>query len=248
MPAVSPSAPEHFAAPELTADQVHVLSFGLDGDASSSLALVEGLTPDEREQAARYRHPRDRRRFVSGRAQLRRILGAYTGIAPAHLRFVNGPHGKPALADGGAKHALQFNLSHSAERALLGVSIGRMVGVDIERQHELAESEDIARRHFAPVEFAQWLALPAAQRSDAFFSCWTRKEAYVKAVGGGLSMDLHAFEVDIDPNVSLCSLRIDGSKATASAWTLWAWRPQAGFRAALAVHGHGLSLRHVELA
>ena len=243
---VWPVAHWPFVAPPLGDNEVHVLSIGLDVDSGAIHELAACVTQQEREQAKKYRHPRDQDRFLAARAWLRQILGAYTGIAPARLRFVAGPQGKPALADAGAAQSLRFNLSHSKHRALVGLVHHRDIGVDIELQREIPECEDIVRSRFAAGEIAQWLAMPPEQRTDAFFSCWTRKEAYVKALGGGLSMDLHAFEVSIDPKLSVCSLHIAGSSALRNQWTLWGLQPVAGFRAAVAVGGNGLALRLIE--
>lgn len=244
---VWPVAHWPFVAPQLGDNEVHVLSIGLDVDTGAMHELTACVTQQEREQARKYHHPRDRDRFLTARARLRQILGAYTGIAPARLRFVAGPQGKPALADPGAAQSLQFNLSHSEHRALLGLVHHRDIGVDLELQRDVPECEDIVRSRFASGEIAQWLATSAEQRTDAFFSCWTRKEACVKALGGGLSMDLRAFEVSIDPKLSVCSLHIAGSSALANQWTLWGLQPCTGFRAAVAVGGKGLALRLIDL-
>lgn len=241
------SAATPWAASALGDDEVHAIGFALDLEPDRAAELFACLDPDERAHALRYHHERDQRRYAVGRARLRQVLAAYTGDAPSQVGIVIGPHGKPALAGDDAGAVLQFNLSHSAGRALLAVVRGRAIGVDIEEARDIAEGEAIARRHFAPAEFAQWLAMPAARRTEAFFTAWTRKEAYVKAIGAGLSIDLHGFEVSVDPDAAARLLAIGGSQAAARLWTMWSTEPWPGFRAALAVLGTGLALRCFEL-
>jgi 4'-phosphopantetheinyl transferase len=238
---------EPWRASALADSEVHAIGFALDLEAGAVAELAACLAPHERAHARRYHHERDRRRNTVGRARLRELLAAYTGSASAQLEFASGPHGKPALAGDDAGAALQFNLSHSAGRALLAVVRARAIGVDIEEVRDIAESELIARRHFAPAEFAQWLALPAARRIEGFYAVWTRKEAYLKAIGAGLSIDLHGFEVSTDPDGPARLLGIGGSAAAARGWTMWSTEPWPAFRAALAVEGTGLALRCFEL-
>lgn len=242
------SAAAPWAAPALADDDVHVLGFGLDLEPGVVGELAACLAPNEHAHALQFHHERDRRRYAVGRARLRQVLAAYAECEPAQVGIVSGPHGKPALAVGGTGEALRFNLSHSSHRALLAVVRGREIGVDIEERRGMPDAEEIARRHFAPAEFEQWLAVAPPRRSAAFFSCWTRKEAYVKAVGGGLAMDLRAFEVSLDPDAPARLLSIAGSQRLASGWTLWSGEPWQGFQAAVAINGSALRLRCFELA
>ena len=149
------------------------------------------LSTDERARAARFVFEKDRRRFVTGRAVLRTLLGRSLGRPAAGLSFRYGTQGKPMLAD----RDLWFNVSAAAGKALYAVSPGRRVGVDIERIRDIAEMEAVAERAFSMTE-KDWLrARPAARRRSAFFRCWTRKEAVVKGLGAGFSMPPDRFDV-----------------------------------------------------
>jgi 4'-phosphopantetheinyl transferase len=151
------------------------------------------LSDEEQARAARFLLERDRRRFVASHAALRRILTRYLG--PVAPRFADGPHGKPFL-DGAA---LRFNLSHSGELALVAVADGREVGVDVEAVREL-DLAGMARVSFSPRERAALFALPPDERLPAFFRCWTRKEAHLKATGFGLALPLDGFDVSLGPD------------------------------------------------
>ena len=152
-----------------------------------------GLIDDgERLQAARFRFARDAARFIARRARLREILAARTGEAPERLAFARGPHGKPVLANG----APHFSLSHS--HGLIMVAIAPVeVGCDIERIDPDLDWRPLAGRFFSPREQRALLDLPDARARRAFFDCWSRKEAYVKAIGLGLSYPLDAFDVSV---------------------------------------------------
>jgi 4'-phosphopantetheinyl transferase len=235
-----------FVPPTLGPNEVHLLTIRLGADAEALQELAASLSPDELARANRFRYERDRNRFIAAHARLRQLLAVYTKIPPLQLSFTLGPNDKPALTDAGSAPGLQFNLSHSGDRALVGIVVGPDIGVDIEEQREMPDFESVARRHFAPAEFERWIAIPAAHRADAFFCCWTRKEAYVKAVGAGLSMDLSGFEVSIDPALPARLISIGGSIQAASSWTLWGCEFAPMFRAAVAVNAAGLALRCFE--
>jgi len=225
------------------ADEVHLLLCRLD-DAASTPA-IDMLAADEVERAARLQRAQDRERFVSGRVWLRKVLGHYLGVAPGAVVLTHGPQGKPSLT--GPHGALQFNLSHSAGVALLAVCRApAVVGVDIEAVLPIDDCEAIARRHFAPAEWQRWSALPQPRRLAAFYACWTRKEAYVKALGGGLSVPLDGFEVAFEPDVPPALLSVGGSARAARAWTLWGVEAVPGFMAAVVARGQGLALRPID--
>ena len=156
---------------------------------------------DERElaRAGRFRFERDRKRFAFFRAAIRLILGRYVGRPPRELRFAYSPEGKPSLAGRPADDFLEFNLAHSEDVALLAVGRGRRIGVDLERIRDERDTDEIAERFFSRDEVRALRALAPDQRRKAFFSCWTRKEAYVKARGDGLSMPLSSFSMSLAP-------------------------------------------------
>ncbi|MGH8888538.1 MAG: 4'-phosphopantetheinyl transferase family protein, partial [Acidothermaceae bacterium] len=174
-----------------------VTAFNLDAGFSSSDFLV--LSDDEKQRARRFRFERDRRRFVRGRAELRRRLAAELGAEAAEVPFEYGANGKPGVP--GAPFT--FNLSHSGDLAVLAIAYGDDVqlGVDVEvpRGGDQQLDELVARRYFAPGEIRRLFALSADARYAAFFRCWTRKEALLKALGGGLMLPLHDFEVTLEP-------------------------------------------------
>jgi 4'-phosphopantetheinyl transferase len=153
------------------------------------------LDPSERARMARFLMAADRRRFLAAHAGLRILLGAALACAPASLTFVANPYGKPALPE----RELEFSLSHSGAVALVGLTAGAEIGIDVEQIRPIEERESLAARYFHPSEAAALALLDDAQREIGFFRTWTRKEAYVKALGLGLSMDLASFSVASAP-------------------------------------------------
>jgi 4'-phosphopantetheinyl transferase len=212
--------------------EVHVWSVDLDGVAEAEVA--SSLSADERERAGRFRFERDRRRFVVARGLLRRLVGRYLDREPASVRFGYGPRGKPSVAAG---DGIRFNLSHSAGLALLAFAWRREVGVDVERLRPVPEAEDIARRYFSPWEESELRRLPGGEREAAFFRCWTRKEAFVKATGDGLSRPLDAFDVTLAPGEPARLVRVAGEAEAARRFWIEDVSPRRGFAAALAVEG-----------
>ena len=211
---------------------VHVVSVPLDDLMPGAL---EVLDDDERARAARFVFDRHRSRFIAAHACLRLLLGQYIGQAPAALRFTAGARGKPRLLDEGTD--VRFNLSHSGDRALIAVSVGIEVGVDIEQARPEALL-DLARRFFAPGEVAALEALPMAEQPGAFVRGWTRKEAFIKALGDGLSFPLDQFEVSLAPDAAGQLLRSCGSDVDATArWRLVSLAAPPGYAAAVAAEG-----------
>lgn len=178
----------------LSENDLHVWRIELERDAEEVLRLEPLLTQTERDRAARFRFERDRRRYLAAHAILRKLLAEYLPDAAAPIEFHYGPEGKPSIPG----QELRFNLSHSGERALAAFTLGREVGVDIERVRETVHDEKIAERFFSASEAAALQALPESERDYAFFRIWTRKEAYVKARGGGLTIPLNSFDVSLD--------------------------------------------------
>lgn len=192
-------------------------------------------------RAERFRSPTDARRFVAGRGILRAILGRYLGRDPSTLSFRYDASGKPSLAPDGGETRCRFNVSHSNALALYAIAWEREVGVDVEYVRP-GSNEGIAERFFAPREVASLGQFPADRRDRAFFACWTRKEAYLKARGQGLLLGLDRFEVSVDPDETVVSLRSDAERAEASRWSLRALAPAPGHAAAVAAEGHDWAL------
>ncbi len=161
-----------------------------------SVKLTEStLSADETERVARFHFEVDKNRFLVTHSALRKILGRYLHREPAELKFSLNQYGKPALINS----ALEFNLSHSGDFALIAVTQGRKIGVDVERIRQGISSHVIAQQYFSKAEVAELQSLPIEQRGSAFFTCWTRKEAYIKAQGLGLSLPLESFDVSLTP-------------------------------------------------
>ncbi|MFY9552972.1 MAG: 4'-phosphopantetheinyl transferase superfamily protein [Thermoanaerobaculia bacterium] len=223
--------------------EVRLWSVDLDCSPERLPALLECLSSDERARAERFRFDRDRRRFVAGRAALRRVLGDTVGIPASQIAFEYGPYGKPALASPSGA-GVEFNVSHCEEQALIAVASGRRVGVDLELvSSETAEERmRIAERFFSAAEVAALRALPGRLQGEAFFACWTRKEAYIKARGEGLSMPLDAFSVSLAPGEPAALLDCPSAPEEIRAWSLRSLVPAPGFLAAVAVEGKGWRL------
>jgi 4'-phosphopantetheinyl transferase len=225
------------AALTLSNAEVHVWRASLDPAASCVEHLQRTLSADERHRAARFHFPRDRRRFIVARGVLRDILGRYLGVPPSALGFRYNAYGKPALAGVADEEGLRFNVSHSDETALFAVTCGREVGVDIEHLRTAIACEDIAERFFSARERASLRALPAEVKHRAFFNCWTRKEAYIKAHGEGLSLPLDQFDVSLAPGEPVALLATRSDPREALRWSLQALTPGPGYVAAVAVEG-----------
>lgn len=232
--------PGNYALPE---DEVHVWRAGLNWPAQGIGELKQILSPDEREKADRFHFDVDRRRHVVGRGLLRLLLGRCLGAAPDRLQFDYSAHGKPSLAVASAKMPLQFNVSHSGELVLIALARGRVVGVDVERIRTDMEVKGIAERFFSPGERTALAALDASVQHDAFFACWTRKEAYIKARGEGLSLPLDQFDVSLAPGQPARLLETRPDPAEARRWVLRELDVGAEHKAALAVERAGWQLR-----
>lgn len=172
-------------------DDGEILIWWLDLEEAVASAGLECLAQAEHERASRFAFDRDRQRFVAGRLAMRRVLSHYTGIAAADLVLTAGAHGKPGLASGN----LAFNLTHSGSTGLLAISASGEVGIDLERVSLPADPHALAASVFTDEECRVLKSLPATQLAAAFFTCWTRKEAALKAVGTGMSVDPRSVHV-----------------------------------------------------
>jgi 4'-phosphopantetheinyl transferase len=219
----------------------HVWSVSLAVSDATCSALRTSLSPEERARADRFAFERDRTAYVVSHAALRQILSRYAGREPAELRIAARPHGKPWLVD---SPGIEFNLAHSGGFALIGVTRGAPIGVDVEVVRPIEDMARLARHCFAPAEVVELEALPPTARLESFFNAWTRKEAYIKAIGEGLSCPLESFEVTLVPGEAARLRRINGSAAEADRWSLHAFAPAAGVAAAVAIAGRGFELQH----
>lgn len=227
----------------LSKKEVHIWRADLDLQIISIQKFHQTLSTDERARAERFRFEQDRKRFVIGRGILRIIIGRYLNIEPSRLEFCYGKSGKPTLANTFGKETILFNMSDSGRLALYGFTRNHEIGVDIEHIRDIPEMEQIAERFFSDGENAVFHALPNGKKKEAFFNCWTRKEAFIKAKGQGLKLGLNQFEVSLAPGERAALLNINTDNQEASHWSLRDLDPGPGFVAALAVQGHGLQLK-----
>ena len=210
-----------------------VLGVRLDARAADCAACWRLLSGDERERADRFRYAEHRQHYIVARGSLRRLLADRISVEPEAIQFSVGEHGKPRLASAHTAANLEFNLSHSGSLALYAFARGCPVGVDVELVRDIPDADDLAGRFFSAAEIAALRALQPGRRSLAFLACWTRKEAFIKALGVGLNCPLDLFDVTIDPDTPARITRI-GASADARAWALTAIRPYPGYIAALA--------------
>lgn len=223
--------------PRLLSQEVHVWRAYLGQPAPRIHELSRLLSNDERERAERFHFEHDRRRFIVGRGALRILLGRYLRIEPAQLRFRYGLRGKPYLSKEFEGSGLAFNAAHSNELAVYAITSGREVGIDLEYIRPLPDAAQIAARFFSARENMALVSLPASQRLEAFFSCWTRKEAYIKAVGDGLARPLDQFQVSLTPGEPVQLLWVEGRAEETTRWSMEALAPAPGYVGAIAVEG-----------
>jgi 4'-phosphopantetheinyl transferase len=223
-------------APDLTLANsvVDVWLISLTQPDPASGFFADLLSSDERERAVRFKFDKHRWPYIVAHAGLRSILSCYLKTEPTDLQFVTGVNGKPSLAPELAGSGLQFNLSHSHEMALLGVTRGHEIGVDTEWIKEDYGFDEVAEQFFTNKEVSQLRALPEEVRRQAFFKCWTSKEAFLKAKGTGLSGKLDEVEITLAENQRV---RID---ASVPGWTLTELSPAGTYEAALVIEGSGL--------
>ncbi|HKI04756.1 MAG TPA: 4'-phosphopantetheinyl transferase superfamily protein [Thermoanaerobaculia bacterium] len=221
---------------ELRPGEIDVWSIRLDPSPEQVERLGRCLAPEEWERANRFRFDKHRRQYVVGRGALRTLLAAYTGTRPERVGFSYGPRGKPFLAPPLDAGGLQFNLSNSDELALAGFVLGREIGVDVELLRQMPDCEQISERFFSESERQVLRGLPAP-KEEAFFNCWTRKEAYLKAVGEGLAAPLDSFDVTLAPGEPPRMLTLEGDAERAARWVFRHLRPADGYLGALAIEG-----------
>jgi 4'-phosphopantetheinyl transferase len=223
---------------------VHVWAFNLKATAACLEQCRHTLCGIERARADRFVHVRSRDDFVVAHGVLRCLLGRYTGRQARELRFASGPNGKPALdaADSDGR-ALSFNMTHSHGRALIAVSDGREVGIDLERIKPDVKGLAIARRYFASGELEAIEVEPAPLQPGAFFRYWVAKEALLKGQGVGLRFPIDEFEVQFDEHGLSARIRIRKPSRLSADWTVQMLPVEAGWAGALAVRGSHWTLR-----
>ena len=219
----------------LSAGELHLWTVETVGSDEVYQAVRGVLAEDELVRADRFHADLHRRRFVFGRAALRILVGQYTCTDARAVRFCYGAQGKPALAD--VEHPLRFNASNSGDLAAFVFATGCEVGVDIEQHRAVSDLSHIAERFFSREEADELAAVPEPDRKAAFFRCWTRKEAFIKALGGGFSIPLGSFRVAFRSDEEARLLAIEGSAERAREWQMHDFDPGADYAGAVIYSG-----------
>jgi 4'-phosphopantetheinyl transferase len=220
----------------LSKGDVHVWIAEVDNPVLSEQDFLGILSDEEHKKAERFFFDQDKRRYIVCHGVLRTIIGKYhLGIEPGRLEFWYGPRGKPFLADKFSDGTLQFNQSYSKGLALYAFTKGREIGIDLEYIRFLPNARQIVAGSFSKLEQAAFNALPEREKKEAFFNCWTRKEAFIKAIGEGLYYPLDQFDVSLSPGEYPRLLRVAGMPGEASLWSLKSFTPAIEYKAALAI-------------
>ncbi len=218
-------------------DEVHLRLLDLRQPSGAEALMRCLLSPDEIERAGRFQLEADRSRFVLTRGWLRVTLARCLAVTPERLAFAYGAHGKPVLAGRYRDNGLSFNVSHSRNHALLGLTIGRAIGVDIEQLRPMADFESMATGYFSAREAQEIMRVPDRDRLRAFFRCWTRKEAFMKATGKGMGIALNGFSVSVDDDAESKISTTDLSGGSRGDWTVTGLSLVPDCEAAAAVEG-----------
>ena len=226
----------------LNPPDVHIWHASLEQSGEVVHALRAVLSEEELKRAERFHFDHHRRHFIAGRGILRHLLSLYTGIEPGQLQLEYTRNGKPFLPGMDGASGIRFNLSHSGGIAIYAFTRGREVGIDIEYQRPIDDMDRIAERNFSVREYTTLGTLPEQQRLDAFYLCWTRKEAFIKAIGEGISFPLQQFDVTLIPGEPAQLLSVDGSAEKAGRWSMHNLTIADGYAAALVIEGSDCAL------
>jgi 4'-phosphopantetheinyl transferase len=233
--------------PVLGKAEVHVWAFALSPVATSLETLNAKLSPEERERAQRFRFERHRNRFIAGRGQLRMLLGHYLNREADTLRFDSSERGKPFLNTTSHTERVEFNLAHSDDLGLLAVTKAGPIGVDVERIRPMRDADELVARFFSERENERFQKLPEPDKESAFFNLWTRKEAWLKATGEGISRLLKEVEVSFVPGEPARFLKVPAQDYGIT-WHVYELQPGPGFTGALAAPEPGLSIKQFQFA
>ena len=227
-----------FVVPRLRANEVHL--WALIPDAESTAEYTSLLSPTEVERARRFRFPALFERFVSDHGRLRLLLAAYLQADPQSLQFEQNVQGKPRLS--GPDCRLRFNMSHTRGLTMIALCLDAELGIDVEAIRAVEDRDEIASVHFSPIESRALLSQPVQERDTAFLRCWTRKEAYIKAHGEGLSLPLDRFAVTLADQDRAALVHCDWDENEPDHWMLHHLQPMAGYIGALAIEQGAWSL------
>ena len=225
------------------ADDILIWTATLDRSEGERAGWEAILSPDELARANRFHFVKDRNHFIVARGLLRSLLGKYLHLEPASLEFAYGPYGKPELSGASAVSGASFNLAHSGGLAAYAISRRRNLGIDVERIQAESAGEDIARRYFSAREAGDLQTLPPEEKVAAFFRCWTRKEAYLKALGTGLQTPLDGFSVSLLPGQP--AIFLNGATQD---WHLESFQPAEGYAGAVAYSGTPCAVHYLAVS
>lgn len=236
-------ATEHQRGLLISDRDIHIWRANLDLPITRIKKYHQMLSNDEGVRAERFRFEQDRHRFIVRRGKLRAILGRYLGIAPNRLQFCCREYGKLALVDGIGNGSIRFSVSHSDGLALYGFARGHEIGVDVERIRDISEMEEIIEAFFSTNEKALFHGLPEREKRKAFFNGWTRKEAFIKAFGTGLSYPLDSFDVGLASDGADKLRTFDAERREVCDWTIHALTPGHDYMGAFAINRKDFTLR-----
>lgn len=228
----------------LPRNEVHLWCVALDIAAASLERSWRLLDEQERGRAERLVFERDRRRFVACRGSLKTVLAAYLGVGADRVLIGVDARGKPRLIHPASTASLRFNVSHSGELAVFAIGRGREVGIDIERVRPIPDMDSIVERHFSPIEQIEFRSVAREYAPEAFFNCWSRKEAYLKATGRGLSFPSARLSVSLAPGKPAALRGVQGLPQEAARWSLRAFVPRPDYVGALVAEGRDWRLSH----
>lgn len=237
---MAPLVPDWKPAPrslDLASGEVHVWRCSLHQSEERRRLLLQALCAEEKQRAERFYFEHHRRQWTTARGFLRAVLARYLDLAPADIRFSYQELGKPALADDLNALSLHFNLSHSADGAVLAITRDLPLGVDLEQVRPMENMLDLARRYFAPREAEELAGVAEHEKARAFFNCWTRKEAILKACGKGLAWPLDRFVVSFRPEEPARVLEVTAQPGEAERWSLHALAPWPDYVGCVALQG-----------
>lgn len=232
---------------QLTSNQIHIWKIDINNPQIDLDKLPrEILSQDERKRAARLRSAKDKRRFTVSRVFLRKSLSHYLDTAPSEIKFTYNKYGKPNIDPEHHPQNIRFNLSHSENLALYAITQNREIGIDVEYIRNVDKADKIMRRFFSKDECEFYYSQPKNKRNWAFFTLWTRKEAYSKARGMGIGLPTKEFDLQLVPP-EVGQINHIRTKNKESKWSLIDIEVDSDYMAALAAEGNDFEINHWKL-
>ncbi len=234
--------PDNFKTPPsgnipISPDEIHVWRINFENINCDLTGHSKIISPEEKYRADKFHFEKDKTRFIIRHSILRSVLGRYLLRKPESIQFEYNTHGKPALKGNLYNTGIQFNLSHSNNLALIAIVLNREIGIDIEHINANIDYENIAIQYFSENEISELRSLPSQQQLIAFYNCWTRKEAYIKALGQGLAIPLSTFDVTLTPNKPAALLKTIHQSLPHNCHSIANIRPHLDYIAAAVVPG-----------